>query len=281
MAIGMREVSYTRIEVGLIPNCRKNLGDLEELAGSILTHGLQNPLVVIHKHYGGGGYTIPETSEKVFDRWFLVSGERRYRAIEILRKRNRGDFETVPVRYFEGSTEEAIEAQLCENIDRKNLTPVEEANGILELRKRGYDEKKIAKRLGRSPTWVSTLLHIRTHACAAVLAALEEGKITIQVALDLASMDAAKQEAALAKHLGLKAEKGKGAAARTTAADAGKNPKPAAKEVKEVRAACSALQQGSAFLTGVVAALSWALGDEDAYTIIAEQIHRVSQKPKE
>lgn len=272
MTIGLREVPFARIEVGAIPNCRKNLGDLDELAASILNHGLQNPLVVIHKHYGGNGYTIPETSEKVFDRWFLVSGERRYRAIESLRKRNRGDFENIPVRYFAGSTEEALEAQLAENLDRKNLTYIEEGTGILELVKRGYDERKIAKRLNRSTTWVAELLQVRQHACPAVQAALEEGKIGFTVALDLSRLDLGAQGAALAKHLGIKKEKGKGAAARATAADAGKSPKPSNKEVKQVMATAASHQQGSPFLKGVVAALSWAQGDEDSYNMIADAI---------
>ena len=84
---------------------------LEQLADSIRKFGIIEPLLVRQK----------ESS------YFLVAGERRYRAAKI------AGLKTVPVVIRELSDEEALAVALVENLVREDLNPVEETEGILSL----------------------------------------------------------------------------------------------------------------------------------------------------
>ncbi|WP_048753389.1 ParB/RepB/Spo0J family partition protein, partial [Crocosphaera watsonii] len=84
---------------------------LEQLADSIRKFGIIEPLLVRQK---GSSY-------------FLVAGERRYRAAKM------ADLKTVPVVVRELSDEEALAVALVENLVREDLNPVEETEGILCL----------------------------------------------------------------------------------------------------------------------------------------------------
>ncbi len=84
---------------------------LQQLADSIRKYGIIEPLLVRQK---GSTY-------------FLVAGERRYRAAKI------AELQTVPVVVRELSDEEALAVALVENLVREDLNPVEETEGILSL----------------------------------------------------------------------------------------------------------------------------------------------------
>ncbi|MBE9224037.1 ParB/RepB/Spo0J family partition protein [Phormidium sp. LEGE 05292] len=85
---------------------------LQQLAASIKEHGILEPLLV--RSMNGGSYE-------------LVAGERRYRAAQIV------GITSVPVVVRELSDEQALVLSLIENLQREDLNPVEETEGILQL----------------------------------------------------------------------------------------------------------------------------------------------------
>ncbi|MGJ3248538.1 MAG: ParB/RepB/Spo0J family partition protein [Elainellaceae cyanobacterium] len=94
---------------------------LQDLAVSIRTHGILTPLLV--RPVGKDGYE-------------LVAGERRFRLAQEL------GLEEVPVQIRELSDTEAAEVALLENLQREDLNPVEETEGILELLERKLQKSK-------------------------------------------------------------------------------------------------------------------------------------------
>lgn len=106
---------------------------LEELKVSILAHGILEPLIV---RTVTGGYE-------------LIAGERRYRAAQQL------EFHTVPCVVRELDDKEAKEVRLLENLQRQDLSPIEEASAIKEILADGLTQQELAKKLGKSQTWIS------------------------------------------------------------------------------------------------------------------------------
>lgn len=102
---------------------------LEQLVLSIREHGILEPLLVRPLQQGG---------------YELVAGERRYRAAQ------KAGLTEVPVVVRELSNEEALQLSLVENLQREDLNPVEETEGILQL---------LALRLGCSVSAVPPLLY--------------------------------------------------------------------------------------------------------------------------
>jgi ParB family chromosome partitioning protein len=103
---------------------------IAELTESIKQHGILQPLLV---------RTLPDD-----DKYELVAGERRYRAAIA------AGLDEVPVVIRLLSDEEALALALIENLQRENLNPVEETEGILQL---------LALRLGTAVTEVMSLLY--------------------------------------------------------------------------------------------------------------------------
>lgn len=123
-------------------NCRDALvpEDIMQLAGQIKQMGLLQP-VVVRKLYTGD--------------LRLVAGFRRYTACKRLK------WETIPAIVRTDLSEiDAAALNLAENIERKNLTPLEEAKALHKLIKQGYESYQIADKLKRSETWVDSRLDI-------------------------------------------------------------------------------------------------------------------------
>jgi ParB family chromosome partitioning protein len=118
---------------------RQALGDLTELTASIREKGILEPLLV--RRVGG--------------RFEIIAGERRYRAaIE-------AGLEEVPCVIRESSDAEMMELALVENLQRKDLTPFEEADGLKVLAgKYGYTHETMAERLGKSRTSITEALSL-------------------------------------------------------------------------------------------------------------------------
>jgi ParB/RepB/Spo0J family partition protein len=136
------------IPVGLIdpnPFQSRTVFDEEALcnfAETIQSAGLLNPPMV-RPH--------PEIS----GRFQLVHGERRLRAVKLL------GWQSVPCVVKELSDDEMIRINLIENIQREDLNPIEEAQGLKELRDScGLSVSDIAEMLGKSRPWVSNSLRL-------------------------------------------------------------------------------------------------------------------------
>ena len=138
---------------------RSAMGHLDDLVGSIRDKGILEPLLV-RQHP-----TAEEGSEKSY---LIISGERRYRAAL-----EAGLYE-VPIIELEVSEEEALEIALIENLQRKDLTPFEEAEGYQALAARfDYTHEQIAETVGKSRTVITecfSLLQMPARVREAVLA---------------------------------------------------------------------------------------------------------------
>jgi len=147
----LREIAVTDIATdGSNPRTLFDLdGDagLRELAASIKAHGLVQPITVRANLDAGEG--APP--------YLLVAGERRLRATRDVLKRR-----TIAALLRHDLTEDtALEATVLENLQRRDLHPLEEARGLAQLRARsGYTVEQIAKKLGRGKEWVKDRLKL-------------------------------------------------------------------------------------------------------------------------
>ena len=119
---------------------RTNPGNLDELAASIREKGVLEPILV--RAIGPNRYQI-------------ISGERRFRAASM------AGLDEIPAIEFDVDDKETLEIALVENIQRKDLTPFEEAEGFQLLQQRfGYTHDKISQVIGKSRTTVTETLLI-------------------------------------------------------------------------------------------------------------------------
>ncbi len=152
---------------------------LKELADSIRSQGVLSPLLV------------RPLNERSFE---IVAGARRYRAAQM------AESETVPVRIVNLTDAEALEAQLIENLQRRDVHPLEEAQGfraLLNLEEPKYSIEQIAAKTGKSPAYVAHRLKL-TELAPAVVEAFYKEEIGVGHALLLAKLQPAEQEQALA-----------------------------------------------------------------------------------
>ena len=119
---------------------RTNMGNIEELAASIREKGVLEPILV--RSIGPNQYQI-------------ISGERRFRAAEV------AGLDEIPAIELEADDKETLEIALIENIQRKDLTAFEEAEGFLLLQQKfGYTHEKISQVIGKSRTTITETLLI-------------------------------------------------------------------------------------------------------------------------
>ena len=122
---------------------RKDQGDLRGLTESVREKGVLEPLLVRY---------LPESGK-----YMIISGERRYHAA-----RAAGLLE-VPCIQKTADDAETLELALIENLQRKDLTPFEEADGIQALAERlGLTHEEIATRIGKSRSSVTESLSLRS-----------------------------------------------------------------------------------------------------------------------
>lgn len=135
-------------------NPRKHFhpGKLQDLADSIKASGVHQPVLVRPLP----GSRVEETAHMdPRPQWELVSGERRYRASEL------AEVTTIPAMVRALSDQQVLEIQLVENLQRDDLTPLEEAEGYEALRDRPLQDgqpalttDQIAERIGKSRSYV-------------------------------------------------------------------------------------------------------------------------------
>jgi len=119
---------------------RVEIGDLSELTASIAEKGVLEPLLVKPLYTG---------------RWMIIAGERRWRASKA------AGLDEVPCIEIDVDEGEVAEIALIENLQRKDLTVWEEAEGVASLcSKFSYTHDEVAKRLGKSRSTITELLSI-------------------------------------------------------------------------------------------------------------------------
>lgn len=119
---------------------RSILGDLQDLKASIEAKGVLEPILVRPRE--GGRFTI-------------ISGERRFRAAM------EAGLSDIPSIVLDVSDAEVVEIALIENLQRKDLSPLEEADGYLTLQdKHGYTHEQIARAVGKSRVTITETLSL-------------------------------------------------------------------------------------------------------------------------
>ncbi len=148
--IGDSDVKVTNNKISIssiIPNKyqpRKNFdkNSLEELTASIRERGIIQPIIV-------------RVSEDRNDKYELIAGERRWQAAQ-----NAGLHE-VPAVILNVDNLKSLEFAIVENVQRKDLNPIEEAEGYQRLiNEFNYDQDKVAKFIGKSRAHISNCIRL-------------------------------------------------------------------------------------------------------------------------
>ena len=111
---------------------------LEELANSIKQHGIIQPLVV----------------RRLGDKFEIIAGERRYKAATIAGLKN------VPAIIAQIDDNKSAEVAIVENIQRRDLSPIEEARSYKNILDKGYTQSELAKKLGVSQSAIANKLRL-------------------------------------------------------------------------------------------------------------------------
>lgn len=120
---------------------RKTFDDdkINELAASIKEHGVFQPIIV----------------RKSLSGYELIAGERRLRASKIAQK------DTIPAIVVDFDDSEMMEISLLENIQREDLSPLEEAEAYDQLlHKLNYTQEELSKRIGKSRPYITNMLRL-------------------------------------------------------------------------------------------------------------------------
>lgn len=146
MTMTMTKDANSIVHLGLVDifadptfNCRGSIApiDVADLARDIEEHGLQQPIVV-----------KPIEDRKY--KYKAISGHRRYKAFQVLKR------ETIPcIINEEISDSQALILNLGENLHRKDLNILQEANALERLKMEGFSVAEVSESLGRSSTWVN------------------------------------------------------------------------------------------------------------------------------
>ena len=151
---------------------RKNFEkeSLEELSNSIKERGILQHLIV-------------RKSEKDNDKFELIAGERRWQAAQM------AGLHKVPVVIVEADDLKSLEFAIVENVQRKDLNPIEEAKGYKRLIDEfSYDQEKVSKFIGKSRAHVANSIRLLTLP-SEVIKLIEEDKLSQGHAKILVSLE--------------------------------------------------------------------------------------------
>ena len=152
---------------------------LTSLAESIRRHGLLQPLVV----------------RRIAGRFELIAGERRLQAAK------RANLESVPVIIRDARPEDRLELALIENLQRENLTPLEEAEAYRHLMDAyGLTQEEIAQRVGKSRPAITNTLRLLALPDA-VKAQLEGGELSAGHARAVLSLEDEQEQVDFAREV--------------------------------------------------------------------------------
>lgn len=150
---------------------------LQELSQSIKEHGVIQPIIV----------------RKVGDKYEIIAGERRFRASQLAGK------ETVPALIRDIDDKEAAKIALLENLQRSNLTPIEEAKTYQTILKLdNITQEELAQNLGKSQSTIANKLRLLT-LDEEVQTALLNSQISERHARSLIGLDHSRQKELLHK----------------------------------------------------------------------------------
>lgn len=182
---GSEGESIRKISISLLdPNKdqpRKKFDEeaLQELANSIKIHGVLQPILVVEKN----------------GRYLIVAGERRFRASKI------AGLKEIPCLVGDFNDNEIKEISIIENLQRKDLTPIEEAKAIKQLIDEfGWTQDVVAERLGKSRPAITNTLRI-LNLVPEVIQMIEDGKLSAGHAKSLVVVSDPEAQIRLAKQV--------------------------------------------------------------------------------
>ena len=153
---------------------RKALGDLRELTDSVREKGVLEPLLVRY---------IPRE-----DTYYIISGERRYHASKA------AGLHELPCIEKIADDAETLELGLIENLQRKDLTPFEEADGLCRLQEQfDYTHDDIARKIGRARSSVTETMSLRVIPDGVRKACIESGIISKSLLLQVSRQPSEKK----------------------------------------------------------------------------------------
>lgn len=140
-SVAINRLPLTALQAGKYqPRQKMETGALQELAESILEQGVMQPLLV--RLVSPGKYEI-------------IAGERRFRAASI------AGLKEVPVLVSEADDQAAAAMALVENMQREDLNPLEESQGLARLIEEfGFTHERAAKAVGKSRSAITNLLRL-------------------------------------------------------------------------------------------------------------------------
>jgi ParB family chromosome partitioning protein len=156
--VGLREVPVDAIRPNpWQPRTYFDEEELNELAQSIREHGVLQPVLV---------------SQQPDGTYQLITGERRWRAVQL------AGMPTVPAMVKEATPQASLELALVENIQRRDLNPLEEAHAFRALmEEHGLTQEQLGQRIGKSRVSITNTLRL-LHLPDAVREALASASIT-------------------------------------------------------------------------------------------------------
>lgn len=159
------------------PRRNFNQESIQELSRSILEHGVVQPIIV--KPFNG--------------RYIIIAGERRWRAARA------AGLDKIPVIIRDLDDKEMLEIALIENLQREDLNPMEEAEGIYNLIETyQLNQEQVAKRLGKSRPAISNALRL-LNLPREIKRLLEENAISTGHARALLGLNNDKEKIEIAK----------------------------------------------------------------------------------
>jgi ParB family chromosome partitioning protein len=156
-----------------------NEESLQELAGSLTEHGVLQPVLVREKG----------------DRYEIIAGERRWRAAQIAGLR------TIPVIIRQLDDSQAGELSLIENLQREDLTPIEEAQAYrLMMERYQYTQEMLSQKIGKSRSHIANTLRI-LNLPPSILEMIESGQLSAGHARAILSLPGQKEQLAAAREI--------------------------------------------------------------------------------
>ena len=158
---GVYTLAVAKLHAGKYqPRAHFNDSALTELAESIRKNGIMQPVLV-------------RPSPKQSDKFEIIAGERRWRAAQL------AGLDQIPVIIREIGDKQALELALVENIQRQDLSPIEEANGYQRLIEEfDYTQEELATTIGKSRSHIANLLRLLSLP-AEIREMLEKNELTM------------------------------------------------------------------------------------------------------
>lgn len=178
-------IEITEIDIDMIvpredqPRKKFDQESLKELAKSLEEHGILQPVLVRERE----------------GRYELVAGERRWRAAQM------AGLQTIPVIIRQLDDSQAGELSLIENLQREDLTAIEEAQAYrLMMERYQYTQEMLSQKIGKSRSHIANTLRI-LNLPFSILEMLESGKISAGHARALLSLPGPKEQLAAAREI--------------------------------------------------------------------------------